>query len=86
MSEPDDSFHDVLDLAVLVGVWRMPRACTVGETSSRSTSSAKFPIGPAPFSSLELFFLPSSWSSFGKLDEAWRGYSEWSMPEDTRDR
>jgi len=87
VSEPEDSFDDfALDSVVLVGVWgnrtRVHRGrdeFTVDFIRDIPERSRRVLVARAivsPVAGLELR---------DQLDEAWRGYYEWSMPEDADD-
>ena len=87
MGVPEDSFDDsALDPVVLVGVWanstRVHRGRDeftvdfIRDVPERSRSVLVARAVVAPIVGLELR---------DQLDEAWRGYYEWSMPKDPND-
>jgi len=87
VSEPEDSFDDlVLDLAVLVGMWANGTRVRRGrdeftldffrDIPERSRRVLVVRALVSPLVAVELR---------DQLDEAWRGYYEWSMPKDADD-
>ena len=86
-SEPDDSLDDfVLDPAVLVGMWANSTRVRRGrdeftldffrDIPERSRRALVVRALVSPVVAVELR---------DQLDEAWRGYSEWSMPKEPED-
>jgi hypothetical protein len=83
-SEPADAF-DYLDPAVLLGQWtdrtfvrRAPLIFTVDFVRDVPASAERFLVARmlmTPNAALDLR---------DQLDDAWRGYSEWSRPEEGR--
>ena len=87
MSEPDDSFDDlVLDLTVLVGVSANSTRVHRGRNEFTIDFLRHVPDRSRPFLVARALVSPIVAVELrDQLDEAWRGYSEWSMPEDTPD-
>jgi len=88
MSEPDNSFDDlVLDLAVLVGVSANATRVHRGRDEFSVDFLRHVPDRSRPVLVARALVSPVVAVELrDQLDDAWGGYSEWSMPEDTRDR
>ncbi len=84
MSEADEPFDDlVLDFAVLVGVSASATRVHRGLDEFTIDFLRRVPDRARPF--LVARALVSPVVAIGlrdQLDDAWRSYSEWSMPED----
>ena len=83
MSEPEDSFDDlVLDFGVLVGVSANSTRVHRGRDEITVDFLRQVPDRSRPFLIARALLSPIVAVELrDQLDEAWRGYSEWSMPE-----
>ena len=84
VSEPEDSSDDlVLDLAVLVGSWANSTRVYRGRDEFTVDFLRQVPDRPRSFLLVRAVISPVVAVEFrDQLDEAWRGYAEWSMPKD----
>ena len=87
VGEPEDSFDDlVLDLAVLVGISANTTRVHRGRDEFTVDFLRQVPDRSRPFLLARALISPVVAVELrDQLDEVWRGYSEWSMPESPND-
>jgi hypothetical protein len=82
VTEPDDSLDDlVLDLTVLAGVWADSTRVHRGRNEFTVDFVRRVPKPPGTLLVARAVASPIVGVELrDQLDEAWRGYTEWSMP------
>lgn len=87
MSGPDDSLDDiVLDPVVLVGVWANRTRVLRGRDAFTVDFLRDVPEQDRPVLVVRALVSPLVGVELrDQLDEAWSGYSEWSMPMEPED-
>jgi len=87
VSEPEESFDDLLfDPFVVVGIWANSTRVHRGRHEFTLDFLRHVPDRPRPVLVTRAALPPGvAFELLDQLNEAWRSYSEWSMPKEPED-